>query len=104
MRPRNGPLEAELMHVAVRAAGVADDGGLAAYADWRALPGGVRGDMDAVLEAREECGDLRNYCLWGIERIHARVLDGDADVLDEYVKLMGCLTHTVLAWRALHGR
>ena len=108
LRARNHALEAELVDTAARAAGFfdtqgnGDDGGLSRFADARAWPGGVRADLDGVREASEEFADARNYLVWEIERIYARVIEGERDALDRYSQLFGALSALVNAWHALH--
>lgn len=104
VRPRDLGLERELTLLAARAGGFSGDGGIGRFADERALPGGVREGLDPVREASEELADARNYLVWGLERIHARVAVGDPEVLDEHVALLGALQAVVTAWRALHRR
>lgn len=101
-RPRNVALERELTDGAARAAGfVNGDGGLTALAEHRALPGGVRLELDDIREAREELADCRNYLVWGIERIHDQYLAGDPFAADRLVKNMDALAGVVRAWQAL---
>lgn len=78
-----------------------DTGGLDDLADRRAHPGGVRPDLDADREAREELADARNYLLWGIERVHARYLEGDQDAGDEVRRRLTALSYVIEAWHAL---
>lgn len=102
MRDRDPLLERSLMETAVRAAGLSSDGGLGAYADLRAYPGGVRVDLDADQEAREELADARNYLTWGIEPIFAQVRLGDSEFASDYERRLRSLSYVVAAWHALH--
>ena len=113
-RARDLGLERYLMDIAAKAAGctmpdpedpmsvIGDDRGLSAFADVRAWPGGVRADVDGVVEASEEFADARNYLLWEIERIYSRVIEGEPESLDRYSQLFGALSALVVAWHALH--
>jgi hypothetical protein len=104
VRPRDRALERQLDKLAALAAGYGgDDGGLGAYADQRALPGGVRPDLDGIRELSEEIGDGRNYVVWDIERMWPLVLAGDAEACERYARLMAAHTRLVQAWRELHG-
>lgn len=78
-----------------------DDGGLSAYADSRAMPGGVRADIDADLETFEELADARNYLVWGIERDFAAYLRGESEASARYERRMRALTLVVQTWHAL---
>ena len=102
LRDRDFVLERSLMEAASAAAGFANDGGLGAYADYRAIPGGVRADIDADQETREELADARNYLVWGIEPIFARVRAGDSQFTADYERRLRALSHLVAAWHALH--
>lgn len=102
MRPRDARLERELVALAVQAAGVTSDLGLREYADHRALPGGVRLDLDPIAEAREELADACNYLIWGIEPLYARYLAGDPEAADLYERMMRTLSGVIAAWCALH--
>jgi hypothetical protein len=101
LRERDLTLERHLTNLAARSIGLRDAASLSAFADHRAWPGGVRLDLDPIREIREELADARNYAVWGIERIYQRFLAGDPDVLDEYGKLMDCLSNVCRAWEAL---
>jgi hypothetical protein len=107
-RPRDVPLELRLTDIAARAAGRftqdgdGDDGGLYRFASARALPGGIRRDLDAILEISEELADALNYALWGIERSYARFLGGDHAAEQAYDRLMRCATCLIDAWHELH--
>lgn len=96
------------MDVASKAAGYfdadgnGDDGGLSAFADARAMPGGVRADLDGVKEAGEEFADARNYLLWEIERIWPLVVAGEPDALDRYSQLFGALSALVNVHHKMH--
>lgn len=109
MRPRDFALERQLDELAARSAGHVDatgrgdDGGLGAFADRRALAGGVRADLDGIRELSEEIADGRNYVVWDVERIWPQVLAGDADASDRYARLMAAHRRLVQAWRELHG-
>jgi hypothetical protein len=116
-QPRDFPLEARLTGLAAQAAGFTraghngvegDDAGLGAFADDRAFTGPIflahreTGEpRDFVREIQEELADGRNYAVWRISMLYERVEAGDADALDEYDRLMRCLSHTVAAWHAL---
>lgn len=100
-RPRDKGLELELTALAAKAVGHDTDYGLRDFADRRALPGGVRADLDCTREIAEELADASNYALWGIERIYNRVLAGDVEVLDDYERLMRAHSKIIEAWREL---
>lgn len=110
-RPRNVQLERALTDSAAMAGGhtymreggqtEADTGGLTAWAEHRALPGGVRLSIDALRETREEIADARNYLIWGIEPIYERYLAGEPLACDEVARNMNALTFLVSAWHAL---
>lgn len=111
--PRDFKLEAHLMDIAARAAGftkpdpenplkvTGDDAGLSALADSRTWPGGIRPDLDALQEGREESADFRNYMLMGITLIWPLVVAGEPEALDLYSRLMGALSATVTQWHRL---
>lgn len=104
---RDPALDRHLLEVAARAAGTNGDRGLGAFADSRAHPGPVilktvAGPRDFDREVREEIADGVNYCRWSVQEIHARVLAGDADVMDRYERHMRTLSLLVAAWHALH--
>ncbi len=101
MRPRDLAVEREVARIAAQAAGLSDDRGLRAFAHLRALPGGVRVDMDGIRETAEELADGFNYIAWSLEPLYARYLAGDPDVLDHWERLMTTLQHLVKAWDAL---
>lgn len=114
MRDRDIDLERYLTNIAAQAAGHMDvrpDGsmtgntrGLDGFADHRALPGGVRSEMDYDREMAEELADARNYAVWGIEPIWAEVRAGDSQHTADYERRMRALSHLVAAWHALHDR
>lgn len=101
LRDRNLEVEAHLMRAAVRATRHADDGGLSAFADSRAWPGGVRTDLDPDGETREELADARNYLVWGLERDFAAYLRGDAVATVRYARRLRALSAVIEAWQAL---
>ena len=103
MRERDPELEASLMQAAAAAAGLPGDGGLSAYADHRAHPGGVRAELDADQETREELADACNYLRWGIEPIFARVRSGESEFTADYERRLRALSYVVAAWHALHA-
>lgn len=100
-RPRNIQLERELTLTAARCTGLAGTGGLDDYADHRALPGGVRYNLDPIQETLDELADARNYLVWGLERVHDRMVAGESEASAAYERLMRCLVHVVAAWTAL---
>lgn len=106
-RPRDVDLERYFMDIAARAAGhhtpdgKGDDHGLSDYADGRALPGGVRANMDHRREACEEAADLRNYLVWRAESVYDEAMAGDALALDRYEWALRCLSKLVPLWREL---
>ena len=107
-RPRNIGLERELTGIAAKGAGFThpitgdpDDGGITEWAEFRALPGGVRLGLDDIRETREELADARNYLVWGVERVYDRYLAGDPEVIDAVVKRMDALTGVVRVWQTL---
>jgi hypothetical protein len=106
-RPRDRDLEKHFMDIAARAAGcfkadeTGEDYGLSEYADKRALPGGVRANMDHRREACEEAADLRNYLVWRAEAVYDDAMAGDAVALDRYEWAMRCLSKTIPLWREL---
>lgn len=102
MRPRDIALERELVATAAEGVG-SDAGGLDAYADFRAHPGGVRPDLDDLTETREEIADARNYLVWGIERHYQAFLDGDPDAARYVTKRMRALGRLVQVWDELRG-
>jgi hypothetical protein len=110
VRPRNLKLEAQLTDLAARAAGRftasgdGDDRGLLALAQSRALPGGVRENLEAVREIGEEAADALNYANWGIEKVYEDFLAGDHDAADTYDRLMRFSSRLVDAWHELHTR
>lgn len=104
MRERNHRVERELRDIAVKAAGMVQDYGISAFADHRALPGGVRRDMDAFTEVREELSDAWNYLRWGAERQYDAYLAGDPTAADEYEWHMRAMTDLLRLWRTLHTR
>lgn len=62
----------------------------------------MRADLDPDRETAEELADARNYLLWGLDRLHARAMAGDPEVLDDYERRLRALSHVVAAWHALH--
>ena len=109
-RPRDYELERFLTDLAARAAGrftstgAGDDRGLLAFAQSRALPGGVRRSLDPVQEIAEECADALNYANWGIERVYEGFLAGDDEATHMYDRLMRFSAKLVDAWHELHTR
>lgn len=103
MLPRRPDLERHLVDVAVQAAGVPDDGGLSAYADARAHPGGVRANLHARRESGEELADCCNYLRWGIAQVWDAYEKGDAVAAAEVACLLGALSGLIVVWRRLHG-
>jgi hypothetical protein len=107
-RDRDLDIEAHLMNIAAQAAGhvtaddwgnlTGDDGGLSAFADARAMPGGVRADFDPDRETFEELADARNYLVWGIERDYAAFLRGESEATARYERRMRALRALVVAW------
>jgi hypothetical protein len=104
-RPRNVPLEVELVDLAARAAGYPSDAGLSRFADARAWPGGVnpRTPDGWRQEVAEELADARNYLLWEIEEVYEQVLAGGGDACTVYERNMRVLTAVLAAWWALLG-
>jgi hypothetical protein len=104
MRERNLKLERELTDLACEAGGLPGAGGrnIRAFADGRALPGGVRLTLDADREAAEELADARNYLVWGIVAIYPAVLAGEPNACANYERRMRALTALIKAWVALH--
>jgi hypothetical protein len=100
LRERDIRLERELTATAAASVGLTDMG-LSDFADARALPGGVRADIDPDREAMEEYADARNYLVWGIEPIYAQVGALDSRFTDDYERRMRSLRHLVQAWTAL---
>lgn len=103
-RPRDSGLEAHLRDIAVHASGLPNDGGLAAFADMRAHPGGVRAHMDPDRECAEELADAWNYLRWGIEQVWDAYLLGDPDAARTYERRMRAMVALLAAWYALHSR
>ena len=102
---RNFGYEAEITNLAATAAGVPGAGAsLGAFADARALEGGVRHRTieEWRQEVREELADARNYIVWTIDAIRPWYESGEAWACAAYVQLMGCLVGVVQAWSALH--
>ena len=102
---RNLGYEQELTNLAASAAGAPGAGSsLSAFADGRALDGGVRPrTIDQWRqEVREELADARNYIVWTIDAIRGWYESGEAWACALYVQLMGCLVGVVQAWSALH--
>jgi len=112
LRDRDLELERYLTNIAAQAAGhveVKPDGtqtgdtrGLDDFADHRALPGGVRAEMDYDREMSEEIADARNYAVWGIEPIWLNVRSGVSEFTADYERRMRCLSYLIAAWHALH--
>lgn len=103
MIARDFALERHLVDIACRASGhPTGDGGLSALADSRAWPEGIRPDLAALQEAREELADLRNYLVFGVTLIYPAVVAGEPEALDLYSQLMGALAGTVDTWHAMH--
>ena len=102
MIARDEALERHLLAIACRAAGVSGDAGLGAFAASRAWPGGIRPDIDAFEETRQEIGDGVNYTRFGIQLIYPLVVAGETDALDRYSMLMGGLKGLVGSWHDLH--
>lgn len=106
-RPRDITLERKLSDSAARAAGYTtpdgggDTGGLTAWAEHRALPGGVRLNIDTLRETREELADARNYLVWGVEPIYEQYLAGDPLACDRVARNMNALTRIIQAWHEL---
>jgi hypothetical protein len=106
-RPRDMDLEQHFMDTAARAAdcyrtdGTGEDFGLSKFADERALPGGVRANMDHRREACEEAADLRNYLVWRAEAVFDAAMAGDAVALDRYEWSLRCLSKLIPLWREL---
>ena len=102
MIARDEALERHLLHIACRAAGVSSDAGLGQYAGSRAWPTGIRPDLDAFEETRQEIGDGVNYTRFGIQLIYPLVVAGEPEALDRYSMLMGGLQGLVDSWHRLH--
>jgi hypothetical protein len=102
---RDHQLERELTDLAARSVGLVSDGGIGAYADGRAHPGGVRPrSQDGWLrEVAEELADARNYALWWAQKNRPGMLAGDADACDAYERAMRALAGVLVAWRGLVG-
>lgn len=103
MRERDLRLERMLTATAAAAHGLPGTGGLDAFADQRALPGGVRIELDADLETAEELADARNYLVWGIEPIYAAMVGGESVAGALYARRMRTLGHIAAAWHALQS-
>lgn len=101
-RPRDHAVERDLIDLAARAAGYSDDGGLIAYAEHRAMPGGVRVGVDWDQEAREELADASHYLRWGIQTVYAGFLAGDLEAGEAYERRMRALAGVIRAWHELH--
>lgn len=114
LRDRDIDLERYLTSIAAQAHGhtetlpngtlTGDTRGLDDFSDHRALPGGVRGDMDYDREMAEEIADARNYAVWGIEPIWTDVRAGESQNTSDYERRMRALGFLVAAWHALHDR
>lgn len=102
--PRDMQGERVITALAAQAGGVREAAArsLDDFADARALPGGVRIDLDAVREISEELADARNYLVWGVQRTMPGVEQLDHDALEQYEPLMRCLAAVQEAWAALH--
>lgn len=111
-RPRNEKLERYFTNVAAAASGfytkdeygqpVGDTFGLDDFADARAMPGGVRINIDVDRETAEEFADARNYLVWGLEPIYRAAREGDGEASDLYERRMRALRFLIAAWQALH--
>lgn len=105
MRDRDLAHEREMMDLAARAAGVvAAEESLSAFADSRALPGGLRPRSIEGWrrEIEEELADARNYCVWMLLSIRPSFEKGESWACDCYVQALGCLVGVLSAWQALH--
>jgi|GEM_PF-5912005 len=75
--------------------------GLSALANARALPGGVRINMDHDGEGIAEAADGRNYSVWGIEPIYEAAVAGDERASSAMALRMGALQGFVIAYANL---
>jgi hypothetical protein len=102
---RDHTLERELTELAARSVGLVGDGGIGAFADFRALPGGVRPrSLEAWRrEVAEELADARNYCLWWAQSVYRAMLAGESAACEEYERAMRALAGVLVAWRGLVG-
>lgn len=80
---------------------VGDTYGLDDFADHRALPGGVRLELDPEQECLEELADARNYLVWGLVPLSERFESGDAEAAELYARRLRALSYVVKAWAAL---
>ncbi len=112
--PRNVARERALTELAAEAAGflsstpeglqVGDDGGLRAFADGRAQPGGVRYDgRDFDREVQEELADAGNYLVWSLVPEYESVVAGESRASSDYARRMRALSAVVEAWHALRS-
>lgn len=77
--------------------------GIDVLAKKRALPGGIRADLDFDREAQEELADAWNYLTWKCVLHYEAWLEGDPDAADEIQRRVHALRKLVQAWRALKG-
>lgn len=103
LRNRDLGVERELANIAVKAAGLTHDHGLWEFANFRALPGGVR-VRELFPEAREELADCFNYLVWHAEQYYDDHLNGDPQASDEYEWSMRALADLMKLWVTLHTR
>lgn len=107
--PRDRHLEAHVTELAGRSVGMVNaegkghDAGLGAFADSRALPGGVRprSREEWATEVAEEVADARNYLLWWVQSVWEGVQAGEPDACHEYERAMRALQGVLTTWRAL---
>ena len=110
-RPRDLAAERQLSALAAAAVGLTRPGpdgkptgdtyGLDEFADYRALPGGVRLSLDPDQECREELADARNYLLWGLVPLAERFEAGDPDAAEVYSRRLRALSYVIKAWSVL---
>lgn len=104
-RPRNLPLEREIMDLALRAAHREGDGGLSRVADDRAEPyGGLRRGVDWRREALQEIPDARNYLVWDTEDYWDAYQAGDPDAGERVAENLTALALLIQVWVGLARR
>lgn len=99
--PRNLAIENEIARL------ITPDGsdlaGIDVLAKKRALPGGIRIDLDYDQEAAEELADAWNYLLWGSVILYQAWLEGHVWAADLIQRRLHALRKLVEVWRALKG-
>ncbi len=102
IRDRDIAREHRLVNVAAESADLHRIGAeLNAYADQRALPGGVRTLADWDDETAQELADARNYLVWGIEQVYEAANAGDEEASRDYERRMRALVAVVRAYYEL---